>query len=246
MHSSIQQVIVIPSYNETQALPLFINQLAAGLGPSDAVMVMDDSNWEVAKELETLCKDAVSGFKANFFFFNHDGKSGRGSAIRRGFKKSVELFPDLRFVLECDADGSHRAIDVLNVKNSDSPSDLLIGSRYLAGSKIIGWPLSRRVFSFILNALIPKFLGIEVKDITNGLRRYSLPAVAVLLAEDQSNKGFIYLSEQALLVRNADLTISEIPIEFIDRTLGSSTVTWREILDSMRGIISLLSRNHQD
>jgi dolichol-phosphate mannosyltransferase len=245
MNHTIQKVIVIPSYNETLALAQLLKELVDDLLDSDAVMIMDDSPVDVAKEVESACRNQLSGTDVNFYFFNHNGKSGRGSAVRRGFEKSVELFPDLRFVIECDADGSHQAADIIKVKNSENLSDLLIGSRYLPDSKIIGWPVSRRIFSYLLNLIIPKFLRIDIKDITNGLRRYNLSAIGAILSKDQSNKGFIYLSEQALLIKKANLVISEIPIEFIDRTLGSSTVTWREILASIRGVILLLSTAHR-
>jgi dolichol-phosphate mannosyltransferase len=245
MNHTIQKVIVIPSYNETLALAQLLKELAGDLLASDAVMIMDDSPFDVAKEIESTCQNQISGTEVNFYFFNHNGKSGRGSAVRRGFEKSVELFPELRFVIECDADGSHQAADIIKIKNSEISSDLLIGSRYLPDSKIIGWPVSRRIFSYLLNLVIPKFLRIDIKDITNGLRRYNLAAIRAILSKDQSNKGFIYLSEQALQVKKANLVISEIPIEFIDRTLGNSTVTWREILASVRGVISLLSTAHR-
>lgn len=245
MNHTIQKVIVIPSYNETLALAQLLKELAGDLLDSDAVMIMDDSPFDVAKEVESACRHQISGTEVNFYFFNHNGKSGRGSAVRRGFEKSVELFPELKFIIECDADGSHQAVDIIKIKNSENSSDLLIGSRYLPDSKIIGWPLSRRMFSYLLNLIIPKFLRIDIKDITNGLRKYNLAAIGAILSNDQSNKGFIYLSEQALLIKKANLVISEIPIEFIDRTLGSSTVTWREILASVRGVISLLSTAHR-
>jgi dolichol-phosphate mannosyltransferase len=245
MNKKIQTVIVIPSYNESLALAQLLKDLIGELLDSDALIIMDDSPPEVAKEVESACRNQLSGREVDFYFFNHNGKSGRGSAVRRGFEKSVALFPELKFVIECDADGSHQAADIIKIKNSENSSDLLIGSRYLPDSKIIGWPVSRRIFSYLLNLIIPKFLRIDIKDITNGLRKYNLAAIEAILSKDQSNKGFIYLSEQALLVKKANLVISEIPIEFIDRTLGSSTVTWREILASVRGVISLLSTAHR-
>ena len=109
MNHTIQKVIVIPSYNETLALAQLLKELVDDLLDSDAVMIMDDSPVDVAKEVESACRNQLSGTDVNFYFFNHNGKSGRGSAVRRGFEKSVELFPDLRFVIECDADGSHQA-----------------------------------------------------------------------------------------------------------------------------------------
>jgi dolichol-phosphate mannosyltransferase len=84
---------------------------------------------------------------------------------------------------------------------------------------------------------------VPVSDITNGLRRYSSVAIDRILATKQENSGFIYLSEQAIIVKNANLTIAEIPIVFVDRTLGKSTVTWREISSSLLGVAKLFASN---
>jgi dolichol-phosphate mannosyltransferase len=182
----------------------------------------------------------MAGSKGSIFFSNENGKSGRGAAVRRGMKIAKENFPNLTNIMECDADGSHQPADIISVKDDSSICDLLIGSRYLMNSKIQGWPLSRRLFSHLLNFSIPRALGIPIHDITNGLRRYSQPAVRVILKSEQVNKGFTYLSEQALLIHRAGLSIEERPITFIDRALGSSTVTWWEISNSIRGIFALV------
>ena len=87
--------------------------------------------------------------------------------------------------------------------------------------------------------MIPFILGIGVKDITNGLRRYSISAVNQILDVPAHNSGFIYLSEQAFLIHKNKLNIGEIPTEFVNRSLGESTVTWREILNSILGIAEL-------
>ena len=245
MNEAVTSAIIIPSYNETLALPVMLSELTEGLSSSDAVIIMDDSHVDVSTKIAAACKELFIGSPASYHFFNHQGKSGRGAAIRRGMINAVSLFPNLQYIIECDADGSHRPIDILKVKESSGNYDLLVGSRYLHGSKILGWPVSRRIFSCILNYIIPKIFKIQLRDITNGLRRYSLTAVELILSRKQENTGFIYLSEQAVIVKNSGLRIGEVPITFIDRTLGSSTVTWLEIASSMKGVALLISQGHK-
>ncbi len=218
-------------------------QLQKNLLKSDAVMIMDDSPKPICNEIDRLCSHAMNSSPASYYFVNHQGKSGRGSAIRRGMENALNLFPNLEYMVECDADGSHRPEDILRIKNSDDQSDMLVGSRYLPSSKIVGWPLSRRIFSRILNFAIPKILDVPLADITNGLRRYTIRAGREILSEQQTNSGFIYLSEQAQIVKSRNLQIAELPIMFIDRTEGTSTVTWREISASIRGILGLMERS---
>ena len=239
MNTRVLKVVIIPSYKETLALPEMLNELQNHLETTDAILIMDDSPKSVANEIDNSCKLALANSDVNYFFINHEGKSGRGSAIRRGIEQSLNLFPNLKYIIECDADGSHRPVDIGKVKDSNSSCHLLVGSRYLPESQIVGWPISRRVFSRALNIVIPRLLHIKVNDITNGLRRYSIQAAREIIGEPQKNTGFIYLSEQALILNKRGLEISEIPIKFVDRTQGTSTVTWREIIASVQGIISL-------
>ncbi len=241
--NKILTAIIIPSYNETLALPKLLTELRSELTEAEAVIVMDDSEASTSNEIRNTCLEIVKGYDFQFVFENSGKKQGRGSAIRRGMHLAHSTFESLQHVIECDADGSHRAEDILRVKNFDYGSDLLIGSRYLKGSRIIGWPLSRRLFSWFLNHLIPALTKVPVSDITNGLRRYSKAAIEKILQTKQENSGFIYLSEQALIVKNSNLLITEIPIIFVDRTLGKSTVTWREISNSLIGVTKILLSN---
>ncbi|MFM1797233.1 MAG: hypothetical protein RL733_1014 [Actinomycetota bacterium] len=245
MTSLVSTAIIIPSYNETLALPELLGEIKKGLESHDAVIVMDDSPQDVSALIERKCREVVKNAEFVFLFDNSGSKSGRGAAVRRGITIALKAFPNITTILECDADGSHRPEDILKIKNSSTNADLLVGSRYLKSSQILGWPASRRAFSWLLNKTIPRLTGVRLNDITNGLRRYSKKAAIEILSEIQVNSGFIYLSEQAIVISRAGMKISEEPIIFIDRTLGTSTVTWREIAKSLYGIIALILNNRK-
>jgi dolichol-phosphate mannosyltransferase len=240
MCETLTTAIIIPSYCETLALPALLQELKSGLSSHHAVLIMDDSPEELSQVVKNSCISAMTGSTCHFIFDNAGVKSGRGAAVRRGMVKAFSEFPNLEHIMECDADGSHRAVDILKILNSESDADLLVGSRYLPTSKIVGWPFSRRIFSYLLNHTIPRIIHVNLCDITNGLRKYSKDAAQAILSKPQINMGFIYLSEQAITVSNSGLKIAEEPIEFIDRTLGTSTVTWREISNSLSGIGRLI------
>lgn len=238
---AIKRALVIPSYGEDLALPTLLESLAGSMSKEDLIIVADDSKPEIRARLVIGCELAMSRSAGSLMFSFAEFKSGRGSAVRRGMKVARDEFPNLEFVIECDADGSHQPHDILRIRDSFVECDLLIGSRYLRNSKIEGWPTTRRVFSKLLNISIPLFLNLDVKDITNGLRKYSIKAVDLVLSREANSSGFIYLSEQALLISRSGLEIREIPIVFIDRELGKSTVTLREIVSSLFGVIKLVS-----
>ena len=82
-------------------------------------------------------------------------------------------------------------------------------------------------------------MHLEVSDITNGLRLYDIQSIKVILSKEQQNTGFIYLTEQMINLKDADLTFSEIPICFINRIVGESSVGIREINNSLTGLCRL-------
>jgi dolichol-phosphate mannosyltransferase len=245
MNSEIRTAILIPSFCEEFALPKLLTELKFFLSESDLLVIVDDSPKEISALIHQKCKISLQSADCSLYFDNVSLKSGRGSAVRRGMEYAIKNFPHLEYVLECDADGSHRAIDIAKIKNETRKYDLLVGSRYLPLSRIEGWPVGRRIFSLILNMLIPRLINVPIRDITNGLRRYSTVAVKKILECEQENKGFIYLSEQALIVRNSNLEIAELPITFVNRTLGQSTVTVSEVTQSIIGIIGLFKKSRR-
>lgn len=240
MPNQFKSAIVIPSYNETLALPKLLSELSKFLDSHDILVVVDDSPKEISDHLKQSCLTSLANSPCHLIFIQNEEKKGRGAAVRKGMLNLLTLYPNLQYVLECDADGSHTVPDIVSILRHNTKSDLLVGSRYVNGSKIEGWPLNRRIFSWILNKSIPKIVGIPINDITNGLRRYTRKAVVEILENPQQNQGFIYLTEQAILVDRAGLCITEVPITFVDRSLGVSTVTWKEIFRSLKGVLSLI------
>jgi len=230
-------VIVIPAYNESDALPLLMNELAySSLEAGMAVVIVDDSPLEVALETERRCVVAASKSALRLEFLRSSQKGGRGVAVRRGLEHAIVTYPHAAWFLECDADGSHRAADIMAVLNNPETTDLIIGSRYLPSSKIIGWTMSRRVQSRLLNWVIPRLLSVQINDITNGLRRYSRASVTHLLNHQPVSGSFIFLAEQALLVKRGGFSVGEVPIIFAERRGGTSSVSWRELRASLVGL----------
>lgn len=234
-------VVVFPSYNEVDNLDRILGQLGSELLPTDLVIISDDSGVGHRAKLEIACLTAMESSPAQICFSYAPNKSGRGAAVRRAFQDAQMKNPKISKFLEADSDGSHRVEDILSLLRMESDFDLIIGSRYSRGSKISGWPLSRRVFSRALNLTIPRILSVNSRDLTNGLRRYSSQAVSTMLAEEAKNTGFIYLSESAYLISRHKMSILDIPIHFENRVHGESTVGRRELSDSLAGIVRLIS-----
>lgn len=240
--NQVKRVIAIPTYYESETVPILLRKLVKYLNQTDAILIIDDSPLDVYNLTRSNVLKSIESPHCSLFFLPSLNKSGRGAAIRRGMIVATEMFPQFEFFLECDADGSHQAVDINRVLNSSTKFDLVIGSRYLPKSKIHGWSITRKIFSRVLNVLIPNLFKIPVKDVTNGLRRYSKLSVSKIIAKIPINLGFTYLTEQALIVSQHRLPILEVDIQFAERVAGISSVTWKEIFNSLRGVMYLWFR----
>ena len=141
-----------------------------------------------------------------------------------------------------DADFSHRPIELKkNIKLFKKKNyDLLISSRYLKNSKIINWPISRKIFSKLSNILAQLMLRVNVSDYTNGFRIYSSNAVNIILNKcGKIGDGFIILSEFLLALNINELRIGETNTIFVNRTRGESSVNFKLIVNSFVGLIKL-------
>ena len=241
----MRTALIVASFKELETLPLLLKDLTKYLDKSDLVVIADDSPSEFRPRIEEFCKLIFQDLETKYLISYGDTKSGRGNAIRRGIREALSAYPEIEFVIEMDADSSLQPKDIIALRNIESEADFIIGSRYLSTSQIIGWPLSRRIFSKILNLIIPRMLGIKITDITNGLRRYRSESAKLFLLIEPKNLGFTYLSEQALILHHEGKCIEEIQTTFVNRTVGKSTVTYREIISSLRGIFELVKTNRK-
>ena len=117
---------------------------------------------------------------------------------------------------------------------------MLIASRYLEGSKILNWNLSRKVFSYLSNILARFFLKINIKDFTNGFRFYSIRSAKKIIKKcGNIGDGFIILSEIIVVIHNSKFKIKELPTTFLNRTRGKSSVNIKLIIQSFLGLIKL-------
>lgn len=225
--------IVIPTYNEKENILKLIKGIRKHL--NCIILIIDDSNDLSIKKI--LSKSKIK----NLTYYNRGKKSGRGSAVIFGLKKLIKK-RKISCYIEMDADLSHSPTELRRnisffYKNS---LDLLIGSRYLKDSKIVNWPLSRRILSKLSNTLAGMLLRVPVNDYTNGYRFYSKNAVKMIIAKcNKTGGGFIILSEIILILWNKGYKISEIKSIFRNRIRGESSVNLRLIVESLAGLFKL-------
>ena len=228
--------IIIPTYNEDKQVFDLIKLINKYLKIKYILIIDDTKNSKI--------KNISFHFK-NVIYKNRKKKLGRGSAIIYGInflmKKKINI------IIEMDADFSHNPNEIkknlkLFIKNK---IDLLISSRYLDKSKIINWPLKRRIFSKCANYLARSLLNIPLTDFTNGFRIYSKNTFKIITRNcGKIGDGFIILSEIVYEIYRNNLKIIETPTKFKNRLRGQSSVNAKLIFDSFFGLIKIYLRKN--
>jgi len=234
---------ILPAFNEGESIYQLILEMYAAVPKNTLIVVIDDSPDNIT---ESHCHRAFedSGWeKENWEILRNPKKSGRGNAVRLGFIHARQD-PTINCFVEMDSDGSHSPEMALKVASRIPAVDLCIGSRYMPTSQITGWSMQRRLFSRLINFFLRRIFGCEISDWTNGLRAYSRKAVEVITSRDAHTHGFIYLSEQAVILSNKKYKYDQIPIIFRERIAGKSSVTWRELLNSIVGVYRIYRSRH--
>ena len=231
--------IIIPAYNEHENIQRLINQINYYLDKPNIIVIDDSPNSKTY--------NLIKNKKIKINYFHRNKKAGRGSAVIFALKKIIKN-KNIKAIIEMDADFSHHPKEIKrNLKYfSKKNLDLLISSRYIKGSKIINWPISRAILSFISNKLAKLLLSIPVSDYTNGFRIYSLRSSKIIIKKcGKIGDGFIILSEILNEIYKAKLKIGEINTVFLNRARGESSVNSKLLLVSFIGLLKLFIKRFE-
>lgn len=235
---AMKTLVVLPSYNERQNVVDLVEAILAS-GPDRHVCVVDDSSPDGTWEQVADAIRSRPGWPDRVVLIVRSKKDGRGGAVREGFFFGLRSNQNYAAYVEMDCDFSHEPTAISEgLALLEDGFDLVIGSRYPNGI-IIGWPLRRRIFSFLANLLARLLIDWSIADYTNGFRFYRRRAVETMLAHDLRYKGYIYLSESLSHLLHAGMTVASFPIRFKNRERGVSNTSLREIRTAFQGILSI-------
>ena len=225
--------IVIPCYNEEKNILKLIKQLKNKIKKDHIIVIIDDSKNNLKIKIEKV------------IYINRKKKLGRGSAVLVGLK-TLLYKKKIKYFIEMDADFSHNANEInSNLKFFNKKKlDLLISSRYLKKSKILNWPITRRILSRLSNILIRFLLKIPVNDFSNGFRIYSRRAVNKIIQKcGKTDSNFIILSEIIMFLYYSNFKILETKTTFRNRVRGESSVNLCLILKSLYNLFQIFYLN---
>jgi len=223
---------ILPCYNEFENIFILIKQIKK-IFNNCLIIVIDDSSTNEIKNKITKYKKIK--------YFKRKVKSGRGSAVLFGMKKILQE-SNINLIVEMDNDlSSHPKELPKNIKYFKRKKlDLLVMSRYLKKSKIINWPLKRRIFSFLSNKLAKFLLRVNISDYTMGYRIYSRSATKHVVNNcGKIGDGFIVLSEILVELNSNNFSIADTETVFINRIRGESSVNLKLVFQSLIGLFKL-------
>jgi dolichol-phosphate mannosyltransferase len=213
-------LVVTPTYNEKDSLPVTYARLRASVPDAD-FLVVDDASPDGTGEIAdgwAKTDDAVH-------VLHRTGKLGLGTAYIAGFRWALER--DYDIVVEMDADGSHRPEDLPRLLAAlDYPSvGGVVGSRWVPGGRVVNWPLRREVLSRGANTYTRLAMGIPVHDATGGYRAYRAGTLSGLELETVSSQGYCFQVDMTWRILRSGGRIVEVPITFVEREAGTSKMS---------------------
>ena len=218
-------LVVIPTYNEAKTITRTIRDVLSIKGDL-SILVVDDSSPDGTKAIV----QEEFGAEPRVHLLVRDEKQGLGVAYLEGFNWAFRRNFD--FIVEMDADGSHRAEDLVELMGASSDADLVIGSRWITGGQVLNWPAMRKLISKIGNRYAKFMLGAEILDMTSGFRVFRAKFLQQLVSEPVSSHGYSFQVELAYRAsRNG--TVIEIPISFVERVDGKSKMTLAIVLEAL-------------
>lgn len=225
---SDKTLVIIPTFNEKENLPLIIDRLLTAEPERVSVLVVDDSSPDGTGEIA----DRLAADDDRINVLHREGKGGLGGAYIAGFRWGLER--DYEILCEMDADGSHAPEQLhLLLDRIDNGADVVLGSRYVRGGETVNWPTSRQILSRGGNMYASIALGAGLSDITGGYRAYRREALEAINLDKVDSAGYVFQVDLAWRASEAGFDIREVPITFTERAIGDSKMSGNIVGEAM-------------
>jgi dolichol-phosphate mannosyltransferase len=208
----------MPTFNESGNILNAVSNLFAH-NPNVDLLIVDDSSPDgTGKIADSLAKE-----DKRISVLHRLGKDGLGAAYIAGFGWAFER--DYEFLVEMDADGSHRAQDLPLLLEAANDNDLVIGSRYVRGGRTENWPMHRQILSRGGNLYARVMLGGKLNDMTAGFRVFRTSFLKSLDLKTINARGYSFQIEMAYRTLRSGGRVAEVPITFVERVIGDSKMS---------------------
>jgi dolichol-phosphate mannosyltransferase len=229
-------IVIIPTYNERENLPNVIARVFA-TGVNLDILVVDDNSPDGTGKLA----DEFAAKNPHVHVLHRKEKNGLGRAYCSGFKWALER--GYEFVFEMDGDLSHNPDDIPAFLAAAQNADLVIGSRYSGGIRVINWPLNRLMLSLGAAKYVRTITGMPFTDPTGGYKCFRRHALESLDIEQIRSNGYSFQIELTHKIWRAGMTVAETPIIFTERAEGRSKMSLKIVWEALFMVWRLLAGN---
>lgn len=223
--------LVIPTYNEAENVGPIVHAVAEEMeriAPDEyRILIVDDASPDGTGQLA----DAIAREREAVEVLHRPGKSGLGRAYIAGFEHALAAGAEL--VVEMDADFSHHPRHLPALIAAADDADLVLGSRYVAGGSVRNWSPMRKLISRGGSMYARAMLRVSVRDLTGGFKCIHRAVLEAIDLDSLRADGYVFQIEVTYRAIASGFTVREIPIEFVDRAVGSSKMSSMIALEAM-------------
>ena len=222
-----RSILVLPTFNERENIEKFLTRVRE-TNPGLSIVVVDD----LSPDGTGAIVEQLSNTDSLLSVIHRSGKKGLGAAYLAGFARALERGFDN--IVTMDADFSHDPAVIPSLLGAlENDSAVAIGSRYIPGGSIVGWPLHRHVLSKYGNFYTRFVLGLTPRDCTSGFRAYRSSTLAAIDLNSIKGDGYVFLTSILRRIQQQRMKVTEVPITFTDRVEGQSKMSPRIVAESM-------------
>lgn len=228
-------VVIIPMYNEKENAAAIIDAVIALPHQFDVLVVDDNSPDGTA----AIVKEKMAQYPGRVDIIERRGKLGLGTAYIAGFRRALDRGYD--YIFEMDADFSHNPADLLRLYKAvkEEGSDVAVGSRYCKGVNVVNWPMGRVLMSYYASKYVRLVTGLPVHDTTAGFVCYRADVLRSMNLDKIRFKGYAFQIEMKYTAYKKGFKVTEVPIVFVNRVLGTSKMNSSIFGEAMFGVIKL-------
>ena len=213
-------LVIVPTYNERENIDRLIER-ALAQDERLELLIVDDGSPDGTGAVV----DGIVATNSRVHVLHRPRKMGLGTAYLAGFKWA--LAGDYTYVLEMDADFSHDPIHLPQFLDAATKADLVVGSRYLQGRvTVVNWPIARLILSYCANIYARRVTGLELWDATGGFKCFRREVLAAIDLDHVRSNGYAFQIEMSFRAWRKNFRIVEIPIVFVDRSEGTSKMSF--------------------
>lgn len=221
--------MIIPTYNEIDNIDIAVAAVRIATPEIDVVVADDNS-----PDGTGVRADEIAAIDHHVKVLHREGKEGLGAAYLAAFQWAKAQGYDV--VVEMDADGSHRAVDLPALLNALVEADVVLGSRWIKGGRVVNWPKHREFLSRGGNMYTKLWLGMPISDATGGFRAFRIAALDAIGLEAVQSQGYCFQVDMAWRAVQANLRVTEVPIVFVERERGESKMDQAIVQEALKRV----------